>query len=186
MSGREPMSTVSGREPMNTASGRERMDTVSGRERMDTASGRERSGTASRREERGMATLFVVGMSLLLLVCAGLVVDGGLAINARMRVADDAEQAARVGADSIDVQVLRAGGDIQVNQQLAQTRAADYLRGRGYASNQFLVDVQQDGTVDVTVEDTTSTLLLGLVNVHEYNVGAGAVAAPETDETGGP
>lgn len=134
-----------------------------------------------------MATLFVVGMAVLLLVCAGLVVDGGLAINARMRVADDAEQAARVGADSIDVQVLRDGGDIQVNQSLAQTRAADYLQRRGYAPNQYLVDVRPDGTVEVTVEDTTQTLLLGLVNVHQYDVGAGAVAVPQTDaDPGGP
>lgn len=131
--------------------------------------------------ERGMAALFVIGMSLLLLVCAGLVVDGGLAINARMRVADDAEQAARVGADSIDVGVLRAGGTIQVNESLARDRAAAYLRDRGYATDQFLVEVRADGSVEVTVEDTTATLLLGLVNVHRYDVGAGAVAEPQTD-----
>lgn len=140
-----------------------------------------------RGDERGMATLFVVGMSLLLLVCAGLVVDGGLAINARMRAADDAEQAARVGADSIDIQVLRDGGEIVVDRGLARRRAADYLRGRGYTPTQFRVDVLQDGSVDVEVENTTTTLLLGLVGVHEYEVGAGAVAQPDTGQLqGGP
>jgi len=138
------------------------------------------------RGEAGMATLFVVGMSVLLLVCAGLVVDGGLAINARMRVADDAEQAARVGADSIDVDVLRNGGGIVINRSLARSRAADYLRDRGYDAGQYRVEVLADGTVDVEVEDTTSTLLLGLVGVPKYDVGAGAVAVPETDEQADP
>ena len=56
-----------------------------------------------RRDERGSATVFVIGFALILFLCAGLVIDGGLAINKRMRIADDAEQAARIGADSINV-----------------------------------------------------------------------------------
>ena len=135
-------------------------------------------------DERGMATLFVVGMAVLLLVCAGLVVDGGLAINARMRAADDAEQAARVAADSIDVDVLRNGGDVVINPTLARQRAADYLNGRGYTPAQYRVDVLPDGAVGVDVENTTTTLLLGLVGVHQYEVGAGAVAVPETEQQG--
>lgn len=132
------------------------------------------------RDERGMAALFVIGMSVMLLVCAGLVVDGGLAINARMRVADDAEQAARVGADSIDLDVLRQTGAIQIDAGLAQQRAAGYLSTRGYGAGQYAVQVQGDGSVDVEVEDTTTTLLLGIVGIGQFSLGAGATATPQT------
>lgn len=132
------------------------------------------------RGEAGSAAVFVIGMSIVLLVCAGLVVDGGLAINARMRVADDAEQASRVGADSLDVDELRATGSIVIDEPLARRRAASYLAARGYAPGQFTVTVGL-GTVDVTVRDLTKTMILGLVGIGEYNVVAGAVSTPETE-----
>lgn len=133
-----------------------------------------------RRDERGMAALFVIGMSVMLLVCAGLVIDGGLAINARMRVADDAEQAARVGADSVDLDLLRQTGTISIDSGLATQRAAGYLATRGYGAGQYAVRVQADGDVEVEVEDTTSTLLLGIVGIGQFSVGAAATATPET------
>lgn len=132
-----------------------------------------------RADERGAATVFVIGMSIVLFVCAGLVVDGGLGINARMRVADDAEQAARVGADSIDVAALRAGGGIVIDPALARQRAATYLAARGYGAGQFSVTVDGDAVV-VNVTDTTDTLILGIVGIGSFDVRAGATAQPET------
>lgn len=138
-----------------------------------------------RREERGSATVFVIGMAIVLFVCAGLVVDGGLAINARMRVADDAEQAARVGADSVDLDELRAGGEVRIDTTLAANRAAEYLARRGYGVGQYSVAVHDDG-VRVSVSDTTNTAILGLVGVRKYDVRAGATAVPETGPDPGP
>ena len=134
----------------------------------------------TRQDDRGVATLFVIGMATLLLVCAGLVIDGGLAINARMRAADDAEQAARIAADSIDVQLLRDGGAIRIDTQLAQDRAAQYLQGRGYSIGQYHVDPRPDGRVVVDVENTTSPILLGIIAVDDFKVKARAEAVPET------
>ena len=131
------------------------------------------------RDEAGSAAIFVIGMSIVLFVCAGLVVDGGLAINARMSVADDAEQASRVGADSIDVDLLRSGGGVVIDEDLARQRASNYLGDRGYGPSEFDVDVA-DGTVRVSVRDTTTTMILGLVGIDEYGVEAGAVSQPET------
>jgi Flp pilus assembly protein TadG len=131
------------------------------------------------RDEAGSAAVFVIGMAIVLFVCAGLVIDGGLAINARMRVADDAEQASRVGADSLDIDQLRATGAVVIDEPLARQRAAKYLEDRGYAPGQFEVD-PQGGTVAVTVHDTTSTIILGLVNIPKFNVSASATATPET------
>lgn len=133
----------------------------------------------SRTKERGSASIFVIGMSLVLLVCAGLVVDGGLAINARMRVADDAEQAARVGADSINVAQLRAGGDLEVDADLARQRAASYLRDRGYVTGQYRVDTEGNAVV-VQVQDTSETALLKLVNINDFVVNGRATAEPDT------
>jgi Flp pilus assembly protein TadG len=132
------------------------------------------------RKERGSASIFVIGMSLVLLVCAGLVVDGGLAINARMRVADDAEQAARVGADSIDVTQLRGGGDLVIDTGLAQQRAASYLRDRGYVSGQYQVDTDGNAVI-VQVQDTSDTALLKLVNIKDFVVNGRATAEPATE-----
>lgn len=132
-----------------------------------------------RREERGSATVFVIGMAIVLFVCAGLVVDGGLAINARMRVADDAEQASRAGADSVDLEELRAGGEVRIDTVLAANRAAEYLTRRGYGPGQYSVAVDDAG-VRVSVSDTTNTAILGVVGIQEYEVNAGATAVPET------
>lgn len=133
-----------------------------------------------RRDERGSASIFVLGMSVVLMVCAGLVVDGGLAINARMRVADDAEQASRIAADSIDEPLLRSGGAIEIDPDLAAQRSADYLNGRGYSAGQYSLDIDGE-TVSVTVRDTTDTMILGLVGIDTYDVEAAASAIPETE-----
>lgn len=129
--------------------------------------------------ERGSAAVFVIGFSIVLFVAAGLVIDGGLALNARMKVADDAEQASRVGADSIDVEELRLGGDVVVDADLAQGRATDFLRTVGYGPGEYAVSV--DGNdVRVVVSDTVRTGLLGLVGIHRFDVRASAVSSPET------
>lgn len=60
--------------------------------------------------ERGSMSVFTVLFSVAVFLLAGLLVDGGAAINARLRAADVAEQAARAGADQIDVDHLRATG----------------------------------------------------------------------------
>ena len=133
-----------------------------------------------KRDQRGAASIFVLGMSVVLLVCAGLVVDGGLAINARMRVADDAEQASRVGADSINLDVLREGGGVEIDPGLAAQRSADYLSSRGYTPGQYSLNVEGQ-TVSVTLRDTTDTMILGVVGIDTYDVGAAASATPETE-----
>ncbi|MFF5211442.1 pilus assembly protein TadG-related protein [Streptosporangium sp. NPDC000396] len=53
-------------------------------------------------------SVFTVIFSVVVFLLAGLLVDGGAAINARLRAADIAEQAARSAADQIDVEHLRA------------------------------------------------------------------------------
>ncbi len=132
------------------------------------------------RSERGAASVFVVGMSVMLFVCAGLVVDGGLAINARMKVADDAEQASRIGADTLDLDALRSDqGVIRIDEVEAGQRAAAFLAARGYAGNQYTVVVDFD-SVTVTVRDTVDSMILQIVSIPRFDVAASATSTPQT------
>lgn len=66
------------------------------------------------RSERGAISAMLVTLIVMLFVLAGLVVDGGFAINARQKIYDDAEQAARAAANQIDIETLRATGEIVI------------------------------------------------------------------------
>lgn len=132
------------------------------------------------RSERGAATVFVVGMAIMLFVCAGLVVDGGLAINARMTVADDAEQASRVGADTIDLDRLRSTGEIRIDEIEAGNRVRQFLADRGYSPGQYFVDPNFD-SVTVTVQDRVDSMFLQVVAIPGFDVEARATSSPETD-----
>jgi hypothetical protein len=131
-----------------------------------------------RRDERGSATIFMIGFAMVLFLCAGLVIDGGLAINKRMRIADDAEQAARIGADSIDVNEFRRTEDLVVNQNLARQRINGYMSALGYGSGNFEVKFP-DGHVWVRVNAPSKTYILQLVGV-SYHPFASAEAVPDT------
>jgi len=61
------------------------------------------------RGERGSFTFAVIFWTLMTMMLAGLVVDGGLAITERQNAGDIAEQAARAGANDLDQGALRAG-----------------------------------------------------------------------------
>ncbi|MFC7382487.1 pilus assembly protein TadG-related protein [Sphaerisporangium rhizosphaerae] len=65
-------------------------------------------------EDRGSMSVFVVIFSVVVFLLAGLLVDGGAAINARLRASDVAEQAARAAADQIDVENLRGTGQVRL------------------------------------------------------------------------
>lgn len=131
----------------------------------------------ARREQWGTASAFVVGFAVVLLACAGLVIDGGTALNARMTLADDVEQAARAGAQEIDVVALRAEDVVRLDQRAAEGRAYGYLGGLGYTvtSASALGD-----TVTVAAQDTVAPKLLGLVGVPPFVIRACAAAQAVT------
>nr|WP_255669259.1 Tad domain-containing protein [Aeromicrobium duanguangcaii] len=135
----------------------------------------------STRRERGGATIFVLSMSVVLMLCAGLVVDGGMGINARMRVADDAEQAARAGANAVNIEALRSGGDLVIDPDLARSNAEQYLAARGYDAGQVEVEVSADAnSVGVRLSDTSETTMLKIIGINQYPVSARATATAAT------
>lgn len=130
----------------------------------------------------GAATIFVVSLAIVLFVAAGLVVDGGLAINARERVADDAEQAARAGAQQIDLPALRAGGTVAVDPGAASTAAINFLIARGYSGSDATVSAAPDA-VQVSVNRQVGTALLSLIGIQTFTVRASATARPAAGVT---
>jgi Flp pilus assembly protein TadG len=130
-----------------------------------------------RRSERGAVSVLVIGIAIALLVMAGLVVDGGNAINARQKISDDVEQAARAGADQIDVPALRATGVIVVVEGQARAAAAAYLTGLGYDPGRISVSVAGN-EVTVHAEDTIETQLLTFVGRNTFEVEGTATARP--------
>jgi len=134
---------------------------------------------ARRTTERGAATVFVVAFAGVLFACAGLAIDGGRAINARDRVNDVAEQAARAGAGQLDDASLRAAdGSVVLDQQAAEDEAERFVL---QANPEYRVDAQADaGSVTVTVEWTYPTVLLGIASLNSILVSGTATAGPAT------
>lgn len=83
--------------------------------------------------ERGSVTIFVVFYTLVALLLAALLVDGGNAVNAQERAGDIAEQAARAAADTVDVADLRAG-NVVIDQSQACANASSLIQQYATAS----------------------------------------------------
>lgn len=132
-----------------------------------------------RRGERGAVSVFVVGMAVVLLACAGLVVDGGGALNARMKLADDVEQAARAGAQELSLEALRNpdGGVVAVDSSAARARASQFISSRGYTVGAIAV---QGDTVTVSASDTVDTVLLNLIGINDFDISATATSVAVT------
>ena len=126
--------------------------------------------------ESGMVTAFVVVFTLALLVMAGLVLDGGLALSAKVQAIDDAQAAARAGAQAIDVPLYRSTGQITLDVTQATADAESYLAQSGHTGT---VTVSGD-QVSVTVTIGQPTQLLSLAGIGHITVtGAGSATAEQ-------
>lgn len=85
-----------------------------------------RAGSRTR-GERGSLSVVTVLWSLVIVMVAALVIDGGLAISQRERAADLADQAARAEAQNLDLGNLRQHGTATIVNDDCQ-RATAYLK----------------------------------------------------------
>lgn len=113
------------------------------------------------RSEAGTVTAFVAAFSVALLAVAGLVVDGGYMLAARRAAFDEAEAAARAGAQAVDEDALRNGGEVSVEPEGARLRVTEYLTGTGHDGS---VEVTGD-SVTVHVRFTQRLTILGLLGL---------------------
>jgi hypothetical protein len=119
--------------------------------------------------DRGVVTAFVLGLAMCFMVTAGMAVDGGRIVAARVEAADHAENAARVGAQQVTL--LRLGWRL-LDPVKAKRAAEEYLRVRGI-SGQVTVGLR---TVTVTVTLTQQTTLLRMVGIGSRRVLASRTA----------
>jgi hypothetical protein len=118
--------------------------------------------------ERGSAALFVAIFAPAMIFMAGLVIDGGAALEAKQRAADIAEQAARAAAGQCRVDLLRSRGICFVDESLVHPAVAPYRSSPGVndLATTMLPDPDNPGLangVRVTVTMTFRTTLLGIV-----------------------
>ena len=122
-----------------------------------------------------MVTAFVVIFTLALLAMAGLVLDGGLTLAAKVRAIDDAQAAARAGAQAIDIPLYRATGQIALDPAQAVADAEHYLTASGQTGTVAVAGDQ----VTVTVRLTQPTQILSIVGVDTMGVSGTGTATAE-------
>lgn len=120
---------------------------------------------ARQRDERGSISAFVVAMTAAVVLCAGLVFDGGRLVEARVEAADLAQNAARAGAQQTSK--LR-GSSIELDPSAAASAAKTYLASQGAVGSVAIVGDE----VVVTVTVTRTMTLLGAAGVGPKTVTA--------------
>jgi len=109
------------------------------------------------RNETGAVSTFLAVIALALLAAVGLVLDGGHKINALREASHMADNAARAGAQAVDLDTLRTNGDLLLLPDQAEQDARDYLAVLGQTATAVVVD---GDTITVTVELTVNPVLL--------------------------
>jgi Flp pilus assembly protein TadG len=107
--------------------------------------------------ERGAVSTFLAVIALALLMAAGLAIDGGRKVNALREASHLADNAARAGAQAVDLDALRTTGDLTLRPADAVDRVDQYLTSLGYAAAEVAVI---GDSVTVTVSLTVDPVLL--------------------------
>jgi hypothetical protein len=125
----------------------------------------------SHKHDDGFISAFVVSLTMTFIVCAGLAIDGGRVVAARIKVADTAENAARAGAQALTD--LRTG--------VPRIDAPQAIR----LSQSYLRSVQTQGRVEanrievcVTISAVEQMSLLRLAGIETRTVTATRCAQP--------
>ena len=111
------------------------------------------------------------------LLLVALVFDGANAMTARVDALDIAQQAARAGADQIDLATLRTTGEIRLDPAAAEAAAHQFLAQAGVTGSATATADQ----VTVTVTLTEAAVLLAAIGINTYTVRAQGTAEPATN-----
>lgn len=123
----------------------------------------------------GSVTAFTVVVLTGVLLFLGITVDLGQALAAKVQALGEAQDAARAGAQALDLSALRSSGTVRLRPDAAAQDARAYLTQAGVAGN--VVVGSDDVTVSVT--RTVPTHLLTLVGISNLTVHAGTTAHAE-------
>jgi Flp pilus assembly protein TadG len=135
-----------------------------------------RRGATRLRGDRGSGSVWAIGIVAVVALLAGAVLDGGNAMAARVQALDIAQQAARAGANQLDLAALRNQGVVRLDPGAAQTAAQAFLRQAGAAGTATATAAQ----ITVTVTRAEPTLMLQAIGVDAIDLTATATAVPQT------
>jgi hypothetical protein len=128
-------------------------------------------------------SVFVVIFSVVVFMLAGLLVDGGAAINARLRASDIAEQAARAAADQIDVENLRVTGQVRLlgDEGAVCGRARAIINAYDDAAVRLTRCTEGAGQADVTVSVSAhwKAMFLAAIGFSGSDMSGTATAGPD-------
>lgn len=133
----------------------------------------------SRDGDHGQATAFLTIMATALLLLVALVFDVGAALAERNRNLHLAQEAARAGAQQIDLAAYRADGTLTLDSIAAVSAANDFLADAG---------VRGSASVDGNVITVTaqSTFTFRLLPLGSRTASGTASATPVTDPAATP
>jgi Flp pilus assembly protein TadG len=124
------------------------------------------TAATARHGEVGSVSILVVGLATALLMVAGLLFDGGQILAGRREAFAVADNAARAGAQALDVGALRGSGTTRLDPAAASRAVHDYLARVGHTGT---VTINEDRVV-VVVAITVETHLLSAVGFHARTV----------------
>jgi|SRR5690625_389580 len=124
--------------------------------------------------DSGQATAFLIVMAGALLLLVAFVLDVGAALSERNRNLQLAQEAARAGAQQIDLAAYRADGTVSLDPAAATSEAEAFLTDAG---------VQGSATVDGDVVTVTAetTFVFRLLPVGARTAAGTASATPVTE-----
>lgn len=133
-----------------------------------------------RRCDRGSVTIWVLGLSMLLLVFGGLALDYWRGLALQRELAAVADSAAIAGASGIDEDIYRTSGDLVLDPE----RSAGLARAAVEWQDVEVIDVVVDVQPDLVLVTVTGEVELGLLGVfvdqsEPLTVRASAAASPE-------
>jgi len=131
-------------------------------------------------DDAGQVTPFVVILTIALIAFAGLVLDAGMALSAKVQALDAAQAAARAGAQQLNLTAYRTSNVAALDPPRAEAAARGWLSAAGLDGTVTATTT----TVTVTVRRTTRTQLLQLVGVRSLDVSATATATSIHGVTG--
>ncbi len=135
-----------------------------------------------RPRDEGSGALYLIFGAMLLLVLAGFLIDGGLAIHQRERAADIAEQAARYAANHVQPGALRADGTVDVDPNPACSGYVQAFVQQSDSKGQGSCTAAGGNTVTVEVRLVYEPVLMKLLGSTSITVRGVATAQAKQEQ----
>src|SRR5437870_693157 len=132
--------------------------------------------SVGKRGEAGQAAIVLLAVLAAILAIAGLAIDGGAVVTAKIGLQADADAAARSGAGAIDQAAFLAGRGTLLNSSAAEGAARSYLGSVCPDCTASVAATTED--VAVTLHRRQPTLFLQAIGIASVDVAASATSRP--------